>query len=67
MKTHYANYCQQLRTPKETVLSFCHKQDDDESDPIRIAMTHETFEELREMVNRKQESNEQPATEKPKK
>lgn len=58
--THYANYVEQVRTPTETVLSFSHKE---VSEPIRIAMTHDTFEALKDLINREEsQSTDQPET-----
>jgi hypothetical protein len=56
MTTHYTNQIQLTRTPRETVFEFTHAGLEPDSKPIRIAMTHETFSELKELINREPES-----------
>jgi len=61
MITHYTNQIQLTHTPRETVMEFTHSGSEPDSDPIRIAMTHETFAELKELINREPQSeNPQP-------
>ena len=59
MNPIYSNSIRLVTSPNEVVLEFSAKYSDSENDATIIAMTHATYQSLKDLINKEPETEEE--------